>query len=232
MFQSINGSDPSILDQTVQFGDSVLYSLVVENCEDRDAFDVVITDKIPDGMTLKEGSVSGGGVYNSDTCTITWKINLDRPDAENSSEMVRFQFQVTVDRDQRKISYNNMAYVEQKGAAIDASNTVRASTAVITVAKKADDFRRDFKTPFLFTLSLSPTQGHEIDTDKIVCPDESAAFVKEGEYYVARFALLDRQEIQFVGLPTGIVYQIEENSANLDNYKTTVKDVTGMIHTD
>lgn len=101
------------------------------------------------------------------------------------------------------------------------------------IPKKADDSRKDSsRTPFLFTLRLSPTQGHEINTDKIVCPDESAVFVKEGEYYVARFALLDRQKVQFVGLPAGIVYQIEENSANMDNYKTTVKDVTGMILTD
>ena len=232
MFQSINGSDPSILDQTVQFGDSVLYSLVVENCGDRDTSDVVITDKIPDGMTLKEGSISGGGVYNADTRTITWKINLDRPGAENGSGMVSLQFQVTVDRNQRKTSYSNLAYVEQKGASIDASNTVHASTAVITVAKKAYDSRKDSKTPFLFTLRLCPTQGHEIDTDKIVCPDESAVFVKEGQYYVARFALVDRQQVQFIGLPAGIVYQVEENSANLDDYKTTVTDVTGRVLTD
>ncbi len=233
MFQSINGGDPSSLDQSVQFGDSVLYSLVVENCGDRDAANVVITDKIPDGMTLKEGSISGGGIYDPDTRTITWQLCLDRPDSENGSGRVSLQFQVTVDWNHKKTSYNNMAYIEQKGASIDTSNTVHASTAVITIAKKTDGARKDPKTPFLFTLRLIPPQGHEINPDKIVCTDKTTVFVKSEEgNYVARFALLDRQQIKFIGLPAGITYQVEENSANLGNYETAVKDVTGSVLAD
>lgn len=259
LFQSINGSDPTILDQTVQFGDSVLYSLAAENYGSENALDIVITDRIPEGMTLKDGSISGGGVYEPVTRTITWHTDLNGGGSDGEPDRNTFQFQVTVDKGSTKTSYNNTAYIEQEdikrkntepdeikeenaglkdagqeefepeGAAIDMSNTVHASTSVMTVAKKTDGAYKDPKSIFLFTLWLTPPQGCEIDTDKIVCSDETISFVRENGEYVARFMLKDRQQVKFISLPVGITYRIKENGANLGKYKTTVNDITGSI---
>ncbi len=233
MYQSINGGDSSILDQSVQFGDSVRYTLVAENYGDSDTSQVVITDQIPEGMLLQEGSISGGGVYDSETRTITWKPYLDRFDAENGAGRVSLQFQVTVESGRQKTSYSNRAYVEQTGAAIDTSNTVYASTPAITIAKKTAGASKNPQIPFLFTMHLIPPQGCEIDPSKIVCTNGTTTFSKTAEGdYVAHFWLSDRQLLKFIGLPEGTQYRVEERRSNMDRYTTTVKDVTGTVVTD
>lgn len=233
MFQSINGGISSNRDQSVQSGDTVLYSIIAENHGNRKVSNAVITDSVPEGMTLKEESISGNGVYDPKTRTITWNIDLGSADSwdDFNSNSVSLQFQATVDRPHKKTSYDNMAYIERKGASIDSSNMVHASTSTMTIAKKTDGVYKDPKAIFLFTLHLVPPQGGEIDTDKIVCSDGKTTFVKskkEGDY-VARFALLDGQQVKFIGLPPGATYQMEENSANLGKYRTTVTDFTGSI---
>ncbi|MDE5977523.1 MAG: DUF11 domain-containing protein, partial [Turicibacter sp.] len=61
---------------SVTSGDTVTYSLTVTNTGDDTAKDVIITDVIPSGLLLVEGSITSGGVENSNR--ITWNLgNLE-----------------------------------------------------------------------------------------------------------------------------------------------------------
>ena len=56
------------------FGDNVTYTVIVNNTGKVNATDVVVVDKLGEGLTFV--SASDGGVYNETTRTITWIINL------------------------------------------------------------------------------------------------------------------------------------------------------------
>ena len=56
------------------FGDNVTYTVIVNNTGKVNATDVVVADKLGEGLTFV--SASNGGVYNETTRTITWIINL------------------------------------------------------------------------------------------------------------------------------------------------------------
>ncbi len=56
----------------VEEDDVVTYYLTVPNESDGDIMDLVVYDTIPDGYTLKEGSISGNGHLRADGRTIEW----------------------------------------------------------------------------------------------------------------------------------------------------------------
>jgi len=56
------------------FGDNVTYTVIVNNTGKVNATDVVVVDKLGEGLTFV--NASNGGVYNETTRTITWIINL------------------------------------------------------------------------------------------------------------------------------------------------------------
>jgi uncharacterized repeat protein (TIGR01451 family) len=56
------------------FGDNVTYTVIVNNTGKVNAADVVVADKLGEGLTFV--NASNGGVYNETTRTITWIINL------------------------------------------------------------------------------------------------------------------------------------------------------------
>ena len=56
------------------FGDNVTYTVIVNNTGKVNATDVVVADKLGEGLVFV--SASDGGVYNETTRTITWIINL------------------------------------------------------------------------------------------------------------------------------------------------------------
>ena len=56
------------------FGDNVTYTVIVNNTGKVNATDVVVADKLGEGLTFVNDS--NGGVYNETTRTITWIINL------------------------------------------------------------------------------------------------------------------------------------------------------------
>jgi len=56
------------------FGDNVTYTVIVNNTGKVNAIDVVVADKLGEGLTFV--NASNGGVYNETTRTITWIINL------------------------------------------------------------------------------------------------------------------------------------------------------------
>ena len=76
--------------QPVTVGDTLTYTIKVVNTEGADTT-ATVTDKIPVGTELVEGSIDNGGHYDAATGKIIWNLEL----AKNSSALVSFQVVVT-----------------------------------------------------------------------------------------------------------------------------------------
>ena len=70
--QSVNGGAQTKEKLTVEDGDSVTYYLTVTNTGTATAKDVVVTDEIPEGLTLN--TIGNSGTRLNDSKTIAWKI--------------------------------------------------------------------------------------------------------------------------------------------------------------
>jgi uncharacterized repeat protein (TIGR01451 family) len=64
--------DKSVSDNTPDIGDKITYCIEVHNTGPNAAINTIVTDVIPNG--LKVFNISNGGVYNSQTHTITWNL--------------------------------------------------------------------------------------------------------------------------------------------------------------
>lgn len=102
--QSINGKERTKEVREVKAGDKVTYYVTVSNISGHDAKAVVITDEIPEGLTLAEGSISGSGT--SDGKTVSWNI-----DVIPVGESVTADFTVTVPEADEKEVWKNTASV-------------------------------------------------------------------------------------------------------------------------
>ena len=110
--QQVNGGERTKEPQIVKPGDVVTYSIVVSNprVEDENtgaAHDLVVTDPIPNGLTLVDGSVSDEGTVSGNT--ITWKI-AELP-VDGSIEL---SFRVTVPATSVECTYKNVATIKDK----------------------------------------------------------------------------------------------------------------------
>lgn len=98
LFQNFKGASDIILTKrvngadevTANIGETLTYTITAVNTGDAPADHVVVTDTIPEGLKLVEGSISDGGIESDGT--ITW--NLDALAAEGGSQEVSFQVTV------------------------------------------------------------------------------------------------------------------------------------------
>ena len=90
---------------SVKPGDVITYSLTVTNESDTEATDVIVTDQIPEGLTLVNGSVSDGGTVGRDGI-ITWNLGTIGAHGEK-----RVTFKVTVPQTDQSARWRNIAYV-------------------------------------------------------------------------------------------------------------------------
>lgn len=99
--QSVNGNTVDY--QQVKSGDKVVYTLTVANTGVGTAEDVVITDKIPEGLVLVDGSISHNGTYDATTGTITWLVDV------TDTEEVSLTFEVLVPKVTKDTTWKNIA---------------------------------------------------------------------------------------------------------------------------
>jgi len=88
--------------KTVKSGNKVVYYITVTNTGDGDAKDIVITDKIPEGLTFVEGSITENGVLKDGV--ITWNI-----DTIKAGEEITVEFAVTVPTITKDTEWKNVA---------------------------------------------------------------------------------------------------------------------------
>ena len=101
--QSVNGAEATVEQQKVVAGDIVKYIIKVSSTGTENAKDVVVTDSVPAGLALVDGSISDGGVLG-DNNTITWTF-------EELEGTVEVSFEVEVPAVDVDTVWENIAYV-------------------------------------------------------------------------------------------------------------------------
>lgn len=105
--QAVNSGTKTTAELKVRENNIVTYYLTITNNGQGNASDVVISDKIPEGLTLVDGSITDNGILTEDT--ITW--TLDTLEAGQSKEV---SFSVTVPDVKVDTEWKNIASVTYK----------------------------------------------------------------------------------------------------------------------
>lgn len=108
----------------VKSGELVTYDMIVTNSGNEDATNVVVTDKVPDGLEFVQAFDVGS--YNETNRTITW--NVGTLAANGGTAIVSFQIRVpVVDEDK---GWSNIATLKYDGEKPKDSNEVKINTIV------------------------------------------------------------------------------------------------------
>lgn len=106
-FQAVNGGEYTKDKLTVEGGDEVTYKVVVQNNGNGAAENAVVTDVIPEGLTLVEGSITADGTLGADGKTITWNLGVLEP-----GDTATLNFAATVPDVEKDTEWKNIAAVE------------------------------------------------------------------------------------------------------------------------
>lgn len=205
------------------------------------ARNVVVTDAVPDGLTLVEGSISHNGTYETDEngiVTITWKLG-DMP--EGKIEILSFK--VTIPEVKEDTEWTNVALLTYEKPVIpgdpddpdnpyDPENPpppekpeipsneveVEVKTGSLTVTKTVTGNIGDKNKAFTFTVTLGDTTINGVYGDMEF---------KDG---VATFTLKHGKSKTATGLPVGITYTVVETDS--EDYQVTAKNASGTISDD
>ena len=100
--QAVGNGDLTNKAQAVKAGDTVTYTITVTNNGEGNAYGVKVSDTIPAGLTLVEGSITNSGVLNAGV--ITWDVATLTPNAK-----AELSFKVTVPEVTETTSWKNIA---------------------------------------------------------------------------------------------------------------------------
>ncbi len=102
--QSVNGKETTDKAVQVNPGDIVTYSITITNGGEINATDITVTDKIPEGLKIVDGSISENSTLENGV--ITWNI-----DSLDIGKSVTVSFKVTVPEVEENTVWKNIASV-------------------------------------------------------------------------------------------------------------------------
>ncbi len=147
--QSVNGSEPTKDDLTVQRGDTVTYTINVTN-NGESAVPAVVCDTVHSGLSVIESSITNGGYLNGDT--VVWDLESLDPGVTSLS------FEATIEEDV-EFPYENVASISD-GTTDYVSNTVKltgpADPAPVTTLSTISTDPPTTQNPVQTTGSSSP----------------------------------------------------------------------------
>lgn len=197
------------------------------------AADLTVTDAIPSGLILVEGSVTHLGMQEDGV--ITWTF----PQLDAGQE-ITVSFAVTVPPVTEGMVWENTASVRYGNAVPDpdmpdigqpvTSNAViavahpegEAHTGSLTVSKTVAGSGAEKDRPFTFTITLTDENGTEL-TDQFVYTGSDVDTLQSGDTVVLRHG----EHITIEGLPEGSNYMVLEEQT--EDYTVTADGAAGTI---
>ncbi len=124
-FQAINNQEMTKQFQAVESGDLVTYTLKIHNPSLHTIENVFVKDVVPNGLELKQDTISDQGIYDPETKQILW--NLGAIEAEETKQV---SFSVEVPKVDQKTTWKNIATLVYEEEEPKDSNEVEVATDV------------------------------------------------------------------------------------------------------
>ena len=212
-------------DLTVKPGDTVTYFLTVSasgGSEGSVAEGITVTDKIPEGLKLVEGSIINGGVYKDGI--ITWTIDKLANDAS-----VVLSFKVTVPKvGEEPVSNTSRRWtnVAQLNGKDTNPVTVTENLGNLRITKRVSGNDGDRTEEFTFTLGIYTDETKQssvaiADTAVFTITGSDNKPVGSAEFVdgVCEFTLAHGQSLTVNGLPAGAYFEVREIDSG-EGYET------------
>lgn len=197
-------------DNGLQVGDTLDYTIEWANTSGGVAT-VTVTDTLPAGLTIDEGTISDGGTYNAETRTITWTL-----DNRNDGAKGTVSFSATVNEDATTVEdpVNNTATITvgnheyTTNTTGDGDKPATGSLAVSKTIELTEDqgTEVDANKAFEFTLELKDASGKALTNNYKVEGLEGTDTVTSG----SKIELKHGQTATITGLPEGATYTVTE----------------------
>ena len=197
-------------DNGLQVGDTLDYTIEWANTSGGVAT-VTVTDTLPAGLTVDEGTISDGGTYNAETRTITWTL-----DNRNDGAKGTVSFSATVNEDATTVEdpVKNTATIMvddheyTTNTTGDGDKPATGSLAVSKTIELTEDqgTEVDANKAFEFTLELKDSSGKALTNNYKVEGLEGTDSVTSG----SKIELKHGQTATITGLPEGATYTVTE----------------------
>lgn len=233
-----NGDSTAIVDgQSVTVGDEITYHVHwVNNAVDENGnpatADVVVTDSVPAGTELVEGSVSehGSVTQNADGTTITWTYESQPFGTEGTAsftvrvtpdalEMIENEATIKIGDHE---SQTNTVTTDVVAGALSISKTVVNDVPGSTAGENMD---------FTFTVVLTDAGQPVAGTFDVSGLDDMTEITFDGEGK-ARLSLQNGETATISGLPDGASYEVTEDNYADAGFTTTPENASGTIDAD
>lgn len=225
----------------LQVGSVLDYTITYANTSDKNA-KVVVTDELPDGLTVIEDSISEGGSYSSDDHTITWTFDSV---AANTGGEVSFSARVNENASVVVDPTTNSATVSVGNNSYNTNTTDNGGTqsgdlaiSKQVVVDEEQGTEIDADKAFTFTIAMKDTNGNPLTGTYEVRGIEgvdslSFAATDTKDAGTATIDLRHDQTATIFGLPEGASYQVTEADYSQDGYTTQVpENANGTITAD
>lgn len=234
-----NGDSTAIVDgQSVTVGDEITYHVHwVNNAVDEKGnpatADVVVTDSVPVGTELVEGSVSehGSVTQNADGTTITWTYESQPFGTEGTAS---FTVRVTPDALETIENEATIKIGDHEGKVTNTVTTdVVAGELSIskTVVNDVPDSTAGENMDFAFTVIVTDDGQPVAGTFDVSGLDDVTEITFDGEGK-ARLSLQNGETATISGLPDGASYEVTEDNYADAGFTTTSENASGTIDAD
>ena len=220
-------------DLTVNPGDTVTYFLTVSasgGSEGSVAEDITVTDKIPEGLKLVEGSITNGGANNDGI--ITWTVDVENGiitwtiDKLANDDSVVLSFKVTVPKVGEELKTRSWKNAAQLNGKDTNTVTVTENLGNLRITKRVSGNDGDRTEAFRFTLgiytdSVNKTSVAIADTAVFTITGSDNKPVGSAEFVdgVCEFTLAHGQSLTVNGLPAGAYFEVREIDSG-EGYET------------
>ena len=222
--QAVGDGTATAEDLTVEPGDTVTYFLTVSasgGSEGSIAEGIKVTDKIPEGLKLVEGSISNGGENKGGI--ITWTVDVANGDS------VVLSFKVTVPEvGEEPVSNTTRSWKNAAQFNGTDTNTVTVTENLgnLRITKRVSGNDGDRTEAFRFTLgiytdSVNKTSVAISDTAAFTITGSDNKPVGSAEFVngVCEFMLAHGQSLTVSGLPAGAYFEVKEIDSG-EGYET------------
>ena len=191
---------------TTQVGDKLTYTIDYANTKNQ-AADIVITDKLHEGLTYN-GDASHGGTYNEESRTITWVLSGVEPQTSGT-----VTFTATVNEKALGEALDNQAVIQvgDDPAIKTTTATTETKTGDLTISKEivlteGQGTTIDETREFTFAVELKDKGGNPL-TESYSYQGDTQGTIEHG---TGEIILKHGQKITIQGLPEGASYRVTE----------------------